>query len=166
MIYKKNMGLVYILDRKNFLDNGEKHKNLILKEILTENEADDFMEIQSIITKEIQEEITHLTRKSLISDKTAGFKAFMFCIAMDENKCIGYGYGYIEDGVKDIFYIDTIGVHPDHRKKGIGAQIKIELIRYAFQIPNIAYVKAITQENNLTTIKINNQLGFEPKVLK
>ena len=77
-----------------------------------------------------------------------------------ENKCIGYGYGYIDDD-KKTFYIDTIGVDSEHRGKKIGTEIKVKLIQHAFENPKIEYVKAITQDDNEKTIHINTKLGFK-----
>jgi RimJ/RimL family protein N-acetyltransferase len=153
------MGKTYLLNKNDFNYNKVFENQISIKEILTPEEAKDLVNLQAKITSEISEEITLLTESALTKKNPYGAEGLIFCIATVDNKCIGYGYGYI-DNKKDIFYLDTIGVDPDYRGKKIGIEIKVKLINHAFENPKIKYIKAITQTDNEKTIHINKKLGF------
>ncbi len=153
------MGQRYFLNREDF-NYDEEYKNaLILKEVLTKDEAIDLIEIQSTISTEITEPITILTEAALMVKNPYRAKGLIFCLAMDDSKCVGYGYGY-EDEDKVTFYLDTIGVNPEYRGKKIGTEIKAKLISHTFDNPKIMRVKTITQTDNVKTIYINVKMGF------
>ena len=154
------MGKTYLLKKEEFNYNEELKNEFILKETLTNDEAKGFIELQTKVSSEISEEITILTESSLTTKSPYSFPGLIYCLVKFENKCIGYGYGYIDDDRKT-FYIDTIGVDSQHRGKKIGTEIKIKLIQHAFENPKIEYVKAITQDDNEKTIHINTKLGFK-----
>lgn len=154
------MGKTYLLKKEEFNYNEELKNEFILKETLTNDEAKGFIELQTKVSSEISEEITILTESALTTKSPYSFPGLIYCLVKFENKCIGYGYGYIDDDRKT-FYIDTIGVDSKHRGKKIGTEIKIKLIQHAFENPKIEYVKAITQDDNEKTIHINTKLGFK-----
>lgn len=154
------MGKTYLLKKEDFNYDEELKNEFILKETLTNDEAKGFIEIQTKVSSEISEEITILTESALTTKSPYSFPGLIYCLVKFENKCFGYGYGYI-DNDKKTFYIDTIGVDSEYRGKKIGTQIKVKLIQHAFEDPKIEYVKAITQDDNEKTIHINTKLGFK-----
>lgn len=154
------MGKTYLLKKEDFNYDEELKNEFILKETLTNDEAKGLIELQTKVSSEISEEITILTESALTTKSPYSFPGLVYCLVKFENKCIGYGYGYIDDD-KKTFYIDTIGVDSEHRGKKIGTEIKVKLIQHAFENPKIEYVKAITQDDNAQTIHINTKLGFK-----
>lgn len=154
------MGKTYLLKKEEFNYDEELKNEFILKETLTNDEAKSLIELQTKVSFEISEEITILTESSLITKSPYSSPGLIYCLVKFENKCIGYGYGYIDED-KKTFYIDTIGVDSEHRGKKIGTEIKVRLIQHAFENPKIEYVKAITQDDNEKTIHINTKLGFK-----
>ncbi|MDD2986143.1 GNAT family N-acetyltransferase [Flavobacterium sp.] len=154
------MGKTYLLKKEDFNYDEELKNEFILKETLTNDEAKGLIELQTKVSSEISEEITILTESALTTKSPYSFPGLIYCLVKFENKCIGYGYGYIDDD-KKTFYIYTIGVDSEHRGKKIGTEIKLKLIRHAFENPKIEYVKAITQDDNEKTIHINTKLGFK-----
>jgi len=154
------MGKTYLLKKEDFNYDEELKNEFILKETLTNDEAKGLIELQTKVSSEISEEITILTESALTTKSPYSFPGLIYCLVKFENKCIGYGYGYIDDD-KKTFYIDTIGVDSEHRGKKIGTEIKVKLIQHAFENPKIEYVKAITQDDNEKTIHINTKLGFK-----
>ena len=156
------MGQVYYLEKADFTYSKKLKNNLVLKEILTEEEATDLIEIQNNITNEITEPINILQRASLCEKNPLRAKGLMFCLAIEDNKVIGYGYGYFEENNEN-YYLDAIGVNSDYRGQEIGQEIKICLINYAFEHNNIRRIKAITQDENVITKTINKKLGFKLK---
>jgi len=154
------MGKTYILKREDFIYEDELKNQIIIKEILTNEEAEDFIRLQTLASSEISEEVSVLTKTALTTKSPYSFEGLIFCIAKSEEKCIGYGYGYIDDN-RSTFYIDTIGVDSEYRGKKIGTEIKVKLIINAFENPKIEYIKAITQDDNAKTIHINTKLGFK-----
>lgn len=154
------MGKTYLLKKEDFNYDEELKNEFILKETLTNDEAKGLIELQTKVSSEISEKITILTESALTTKSPYSFPGLIYCLVKFENKCIGYGYGYIDDD-KKTFYIDTIGVDSEHRGKKIGTEIKVKLIQHAFENPKIEYVKAITQDDNEKTIHINTKLGFK-----
>lgn len=155
------MGKIYMLEKSDFNYNEELKNQIIIKETLTDDEADDFIRLQDLATSEISEEVSTLSKTALTTKNPLSYKGLIFCIAKDEDKCIGYGYGYIDFKDRDIFYLDTIVVDSQYRNKKIGTEIKVKLIQHAFENPKIEYIKAITQDDNQNTIHINTKLGFK-----
>jgi RimJ/RimL family protein N-acetyltransferase len=154
------MGKTYLLKKEEFNYDEELKNEFILKETLSNDEAKGFIELQTKVSSEISEEVTILTESALTTKSPYSFPGLIYCLVKFENKCIGYGYGYIDNDRKT-FYIDTIGVDSEHRGKKIGTEIKVKLIQHAFKNPKIEYVKAITQDDNEKTIHINTKLGFK-----
>lgn len=154
------MGKTYLLKKEDFNYDEELKNQIIIKEILTNDEAENFIRLQTLVSPEIREEVNILTKSALTTKNPYSFEGLVFCIAKYEDKFTGYGYGYIDDD-KKTFYIDTIGVDSEHRGKKIGTEIKAKLIQHAFENPKIEYVKAITQDDNEKTIHINTKLGFK-----
>ena len=153
------MGRKFLLNKQNFNYVEQIEINYILKTPISENEADELLVIQELISNEISEPINLLTKEGLIIESNYQAEGLTYCLSKNaNNECIGYGYGYIEN--ENEFYIDTIGVHPEYRRRGIGTKIKIELIINAFEKLNVDFIKAITQDDNTTTIGINERLGF------
>lgn len=155
------MGQRYFLHKKDFRYDPINGIKIVLKEVLTPEEEKDLIEIQKIISSEITEPISILKEESLTKKNPLRAKGLIFCLALEDLKCIGYGYGYINNDDRKTFYLDTIGVSPAHRCKKIGTAIKIELIKHAFNELKLERVKAITQADNEKTIHINEKLGFK-----
>jgi ribosomal protein S18 acetylase RimI-like enzyme len=156
------MGNIYLLKKVDFKYDGEISDNFVIKNTLENDEADELLLIQAQISSEISEPIHLLTKNGLTTKSNIQADGLVYCLAKNENhKSIGYGYGYIDS--KNIFYLDTIGVHPDYRGNGVGTKIKVTLINHAFEDSDIDTVKAITQSNNLVTVSINEKLGFKGK---
>ncbi|MDN3692439.1 GNAT family N-acetyltransferase [Chryseobacterium tructae] len=155
------MGEVYLLHRENFNNHAQLNNNIVIREVLSKTEAEDLLEIQEIINNEISEEINLLSEKSLLELNSFRSEDLFFCLALEGERCVGYGYGNTDFEHKNMFYIDTVGVHPQYRNRKIGTEIKIRIIQKAFEKEQIKIVKAITQQNNFTTIDINNKLGFK-----
>lgn len=159
------MGQVYILNKEDFNHSKELVNDLVIKEVLTQQEAEEFIQLQSKFSAEITEPINILRQESLITINPMRANEFRFCLAMDGNNVIGYGYGYMDVDDEETYYLDTIGVRSEYRGQQIGTEIKIALIKQAFENSNVKRIKAITQEENLATISINMKLGFRLKEL-
>lgn len=155
------MGKIYILKKSDFNYDEELKNKIIIKETLTDDEADDFIRLQTLASSEISEEVSALTKTALTTKNPKSNEGLIFCVAKYDDKCIGYGYGYIDFDNRNVFYLDTIGVDSQHRNKKIGTEIKVQLIKHAFENPRIDYIKAITQDDNQKTIHINTKLGFK-----
>jgi ribosomal protein S18 acetylase RimI-like enzyme len=160
------MGKVYLLNKHDF-NYAEKLRNeLTLKDILTTDEVKDFIDLQTECSLEISEPIHILQESGLTIKNALRPEGLVFCLAMDEKKCIGYGYGYIDEDDKETFYLDSIGVSSLHRGNKIGTEIKVKLIRHAFENSEIKRIKAITQPDNEKTIHINKKLGFKDHTIQ
>lgn len=155
------MEIKYILQKKDFNYNQIEGIDIVLKEVLTSEEAKDVIEIQKCISMEIKEPINMLLEKSLTEKNPKRAKGLIFCLALEKSKCVGYGYGNVDYLVPKTFYLNTIGVSQNHRGKKIGTAIKIELINYAFNQLKLERIKAITQLDNDKTKHINKKLGFK-----
>lgn len=158
------MGKTYLLNKNDFIYDEKIKNEIILKEILTEEEASKVLAIQEVITTEIDEEISQLTKDSLVVKNPFRSEGLIFGLAIEDGECVGYGYGYIEN--ENVFYLDTIGVHPDYRGKKIGTEIKVRLVEHAFNDLKIPQVKAITQAQNERTIHINEKIGFRDSIVQ
>lgn len=152
----------YTIEKKNFKGDHQITNETLLLDILEIGQAEDLLKIQSQITNEITEPISELTLNGLTKKSNYAFAGLMYCLVIEEGSCIGYGYGYLDES--DVFYIDTIGVAQEHRRKKVATDIKATLIKHAFGLKNVNTVKAITQENNTGAIAINDALGLQIEV--
>lgn len=155
------MGEIYILNRQNYKNTLQVNHCIVFREYLTEKEADDFLNLQKIISEEISEEINLLSKKSLKNVNPYRAKGLFFTLALKDERCIAYGYGNIDFENENIFYINTIAVHPDFRNRKVATEIKVKMIEKIFEMEQVEAIKAITQQNNLATIHINKKLGFK-----
>ncbi|MBF01058.1 GNAT family N-acetyltransferase [Flavobacterium coralii] len=149
----------YTIEKKNFKDNHKTTNEVVLVDVLEIDKAEDLLRIQSHIEAEIAEPITKLTLNGLTKKSNYAFEGLKYCLVIEEGNCIGYGYGYLEG--RDVFYIDTIAVAPEHRRKKVATDIKAALVKYGFGFKDVNIVKAITQENNIGAIAINETLGLQ-----
>jgi len=149
----------YILKKENFNDVYSSYNDIKLLDTLTIEHAGDLLNIQSQIKDEISEGISLLTLDGLTNKTKYAAEGLQYCLVIEEGVCVGYGYGFLE--TKDVFYIDTIGVIKEHRRKKVAMDIKAALTKYSFSIKGVKSVKAITQEENIGAIALNVALGFQ-----
>ncbi len=157
---KTNMGQRYILNREDYIFNNNFKNALVLKKVLSLNEADSFVKLQTQIASEIEESIHILTVANLIIDSQLRAPGLVLCLAHEDSKLVGYGYGYLDQD-KETFYLDTIGVAEEIRNRKVGTEIIAKLIWHAFDDSKVRRIKAVTQTNNEKTIHIIKKMGFK-----
>ncbi len=137
------MGQVYWLKKGELEFKEAISENFIIKKPpLCEDEAEGLISIQEEVFSEISEQINILTKKGLICSGEHALNGLLYCLVKnDKDEYIGYGYGYFDFDNKYIFYIDTIGVKNESRRKDIGTKITVKLAQEAFLNPNIERVK-------------------------
>lgn len=130
-------------------------------EILSEEKADTFIELQNQAIKEITQEINVLSKVGLMTDFPLRYKYLLLSLIYKDEILIGYGYSY-KDEDKDTIYIDTIYILKEFRKLRLSYFLIETLIAKCINLfPKVNRIKAVTQPDNKTAIKLLSTLGFQ-----
>ena len=81
-------------------------------------------------------------------------------IAEVESEVVGFLLGFLTPHDPPIGYIHLVGIHPDHRRKGVGKQLYARFIETAKR-SGARELKAITTVGNEGSIRFHEALGFE-----
>lgn len=80
-------------------------------------------------------------------------------IADDAGEVIGFLLGFIAPGAPSTAYVHLVGIHPDHRRRGVGKDLYGVFIERAKQA-GAQRIKAITNVGNEGSIEFHRALGF------
>ena len=109
-------------------------------------------------TKTISEAKTRIREGHFKSYKTNGFGFYKVLLKEENNKPIGT-CGLIKRDVLD--YVDIgFAFLPEYEKKGFGYEASIEIIKIAKEQFGIEKLVAITNTNNINSIKLLEKLGL------
>jgi hypothetical protein len=79
-------------------------------------------------------------------------------VIREEDTISGYLFGFLSQ-TEPVAYTHLIGVHPEHRRRGIGRQLYANFIAYARSQGCIG-IKAITSPGNSASIAFHRRLGM------
>jgi len=110
-------------------------------------------------------------KKETKQDRIKGFLEFskrknhFLYVAVEEKIVVGYTEFYIKDNdkffkVRRFGYMDTIVVHKDFRRKGIGKELTKFVLDF-LKKKGIKYVRANVYNKNETALKVWKKAGFE-----
>jgi GNAT superfamily N-acetyltransferase len=107
------------------------------------------------------EERIRQTEKSLFSQ---GYERWTLYVRETETgKFAGYTEVIWNPNRPEIIDQGITGVFPDYRNKGLGRQLKAEMLdRIITERPGVKYVRTDNADSNAPMMKINNELGFKP----
>ncbi len=80
-------------------------------------------------------------------------------IAEDEGELVGFLLGFITEESPRVAYVHLVGIHPDHRRLGVGKQLYERFIERA-RGAGAASMKAITTVGNEGSVRFHEALGF------
>lgn len=152
----------FILNISDFKrkENTPNDLSVEVHSILNEENANAFIELQSLASREITQEINLLSKQGLINDSPLRAKYFQVVFIKDNEKLVGYGYSY-KDEEKETIYIDTIYILPEYRKLRLSYLIIEILIEKSIELfTSVQKIKAVTQPENQLAICLLKKLGF------
>lgn len=158
--------MAFYLEVKNFKPEQIKSVNFSfnLREILTDEEADDFINLQEKAEKEISQDINVLTKEALTKILPGRIGTLIFLLVYNENNLIAYGYSHQDLFIKSICYINTIYVVKEFRGKGLSKTILNMLIEKSIaENKNFITIKGVTQLENTNAIQLLIKCGFKYK---
>lgn len=102
------------------------------------------------------------------SDRTLGVHHPMFIhefgntafIIKENDKIIAYLFGFLSQ-TSPTAYVHLVGVHKEHRNKGLGSKMYNHFIQYAKQ-NGCTMLKAITTPTNQLSIHFHKKFGMSP----
>jgi L-amino acid N-acyltransferase YncA len=110
---------------------------------------------------EVNPFLNYKTSSSLRKHIKEGISKKSFFVFIENKKIIGHGSMHFSDGrCKHTVEMCSLGVHPDHRRKGIATK----LFKHRFQIAKKQGAKrfeSLTQTNNKKGIQFHEKLGFK-----
>lgn len=80
-------------------------------------------------------------------------------IAEEDDRVVGFLFGFHAEGPPRTAYIHMVGIHPDHRRRGVGKQLYEEFLAHA-RAGDCEQVKAITNVGHTGSIEFHSALGF------
>ena len=81
-------------------------------------------------------------------------------IAEDEGEVIGFLLGFVAPKEPPVAYIHLVGIHPDHRRRGVGKQLYDAFTERA-RSAGATRLKAITTVGNEGSARFHEALGFD-----
>ena len=142
-------------------ENMPKGYSILVQQILTEGQANAFLQLQKLAVDEISQEINTLTKLGLMTNSIYRAKNLLICTIYENEVLIGYGYSY-EDNEKHTIYIDTIYILKAYRRLNLSVQIINRLIENNISISaSLRKIKAVTQTENEAAIKLLTNTGFK-----
>jgi GNAT superfamily N-acetyltransferase len=80
-------------------------------------------------------------------------------IAEDDGEVIGFLLGFVAPTTPGVAYVHLVGIHPDHRRRGVGKRL-YEVFTERAREAGASRVKAITNAGNDGSIEFHEALGF------
>ncbi len=158
----------YELDIKNYSSHSLHYPNnisFVIKDILTDKEADDLISLYELAEVEIKPPINKINKYNLTNDLHARDKSLRFFLMYDVNKIIAFGFSHNDyyKG-KTIFYINTIYILEKERGKGFGELILHKIIQYnLIEFKEIISFTGVVHPQNIGAIKLLSKVGFTKK---
>ncbi len=76
----------------------------------------------------------------------------------------GQMVGFLElELAEETAIIESFGVHPDHRRSGLGAALLCSALEFAWQQPEVKLIRQIWKTDNPEFLKVYTSLGFRQK---
>ena len=80
-------------------------------------------------------------------------------IAEDEGEVIGFLLGFSVPSIPRVAYVHLVGIHPDHRRRGVGKRL-YETFEARARLAGDSRLKAITNVGNDGSVAFHRALGF------
>ncbi len=80
-------------------------------------------------------------------------------IAEEQGELLGFLLGFIAPTSPPSAYVHLVGIHPEHRRKGVGQQLYERFMDQARRA-GAARIKAITTVGNEGSVRFHEALGF------
>lgn len=80
-------------------------------------------------------------------------------IADEQGEVIGFLLGFVSSGAPRTAYVHLVGIHPDHRRRGVGKRL-YEVFSERARSAGAQRLKAITNVGNDGSIAFHRALGF------
>ena len=81
-------------------------------------------------------------------------------IAEEDGEVVGFLLGLVTEDAPKVAYVHLVGIHPDHRRLGVGKELYVRFTERA-QAVGAATMKAITTVGNEGSVRFHEALGFE-----
>lgn len=76
----------------------------------------------------------------------------------------GQMVGFLElELAEETAIIESFGVHPDHRRSGLGSALLCSALEFAWQQPEVKLIRQIWKTDNPEFLKVYTSLGFRQK---
>jgi ribosomal protein S18 acetylase RimI-like enzyme len=83
-------------------------------------------------------------------------------IAEENGEVAGFLLGFVAPTTPPIAYVHLVGIHPDHRRRGVGKDLYEQFMDRA-RAAGAHRLKAITTVGNEGSIRFHEALGFTPR---
>lgn len=83
----------------------------------------------------------------------------MALIAEEDGEVAGFLLGFLAPTQPPVAYVHLVGIHPDHRRRGVGKDLYEHFTRRA-RAAGAERIKAITTVGNEGSIRFHEALGF------
>lgn len=80
-------------------------------------------------------------------------------IAEEDGTVVGFLLGFIAPTEPKTAYVHLVGIHPDHRRRGVGKELYEQFTRRARDV-GAGRLKAITTVGNEGSVRFHEALGF------
>ncbi|MFK7991802.1 MAG: N-acetyltransferase family protein [Sandaracinaceae bacterium] len=81
-------------------------------------------------------------------------------IAEEDGEVIGFLLGFLAPKAPPVAYVHLVGIHPDHRRRGVGKQL-YETFMERSRAAGADRLKAITTVGNEGSVRFHEALGFQ-----
>lgn len=81
-------------------------------------------------------------------------------IAEEDGEVVGFLLGFVAPTEPPVAYVHLVGIHPDHRRRGVGKRLYQQFIERA-QAAGAQRIKAITTVGNDGSLRFHEALGFD-----
>lgn len=82
----------------------------------------------------------------------------------DDGELIGFLLGFVAPTDPPTGYVHMVGIHPDHRRRGVGARL-YQHFEGRCRATGAACIKAITYVGNDGSVQFHEALGFSAEVV-
>lgn len=80
-------------------------------------------------------------------------------IAENDDEVVGFLLGFVSPQTPPVAYVHLVGIHPDHRRLGVGKKLYVRFTERAREA-GASQMKAITTVGNEGSIRFHEALGF------